>query len=149
MIAYILKFITENNELKRDTFKIDDALTFYSAVIAHAYYAIFYSAKAYLVKKGIVLPEQGQHQAVYFAFRKLVREGNLAVELLTLYEEVKVKAETLLEIFEKEEKNRTEFTYKTLAQANKEPADASMTNAQIFLSQMKELIEKSPEALSE
>ncbi|HLC53879.1 MAG TPA: HEPN domain-containing protein [Candidatus Nanoarchaeia archaeon] len=118
------------------------AETFYSSAIAHAYYTIFYSARAYLMKKGLKLPEQGQHQAVYFAFRSLVRQGKIAAELLELYEDVKVKAEKLLEILEKEEENRTKFTYKTFAQANKEPANDSLNNAEIFLTEMKGLIGK-------
>lgn len=121
--------------------KVSADETFYNSVIEHAYYSIFYCAKAYLMNKGIKFPEQGQHQAVYFAFRKLVREGKVAIELVELYKEVKIKAETLLEILEKVEENRTKFIYKTLAQANKEPADSSIKNAEIFLAQVKSLIE--------
>ena len=82
------------------------------------------------------------HRFFDFAFRKLVREGKLDVELLNLYEEVKVKAQTLLEIFEKEGQNRTKFTYKTLAHANKEPAESSIKNAKTFFTHLRELIEK-------
>ena len=53
-----------------------------------------------------------------------------------------MKADMLLEILEKEEENRTKFTYKTLAQANKAPADESIKNAEIFLNEIKGLIGK-------
>lgn len=140
VVAEVLFKLSESPE-GRSLFKIHLGETFYSPVISHAYYAIFHSAKAYLVKNGVALPEQGQHQAVYFGFKKLVREGKITEDLLKLYDEVKVKAETLLEIFEKEEQNRTKFTYKTLAQANKEPAESSIQNAQLFFSHIKNLIE--------
>lgn len=141
IVGKALFTLSENAEAKT-LLKVPAAETFYSAVITHAYYAIFYSAKAYLMKKSLTFSEQGQHQAVYFAFRRFVREGKIAAELLELYEEVKIKAENLLEIFEREEANRAKFTYKTLAQANKEPAENSLSNAETFLAEMKELIGK-------
>ncbi|MBX4196055.1 HEPN domain-containing protein [Candidatus Pacearchaeota archaeon] len=118
--------------------------TFYSAVIGHAYYSIFYAAKAYVLYTGTKLPEQGQHKAVYSAFKRLVKQGKIDSALLELYDEVKVKAETLLEILEGEEKKRTTFTYKTHSQANKDPASDSIKNAQVFFSHLKGLIEKNP-----
>ena len=139
--ARALFFLSELAEAKT-LLKVPSRETFYSSAIGHAYYAIFYGAKAYLIKKGMKFSEQGQHQAVYYAFRKFVRQGKIAAELLELYEEVKVKADMLLEILEKEEENRTKFTYKTLAQANKAPADESIKNAEIFLNEIKGLIGK-------
>ncbi len=133
--------LSESSEAKV-LLKVPMGETFYSSVISHAYYSIFYGAKAYLLKKGFSIPEQGQHNAVYISFRKLVRQGKIAEELFDLYEEVRVKAETLLEIFEKEVENRTKFTYKTLAQANKDPARDSITNAHTFLLEIKGLIGK-------
>lgn len=116
--------------------------TFYSGVISHAYYAIFYSAKAYLVFKRIKIPEQGQHQAVYYIFKKFVKKGIVEEELLEIYEDVKIMAETLLEIFEIEEEKRASFTYKTTAQANIEPAKESIQNTIKFLSNIKKVLEK-------
>jgi len=139
LAARTLKMISENAALK-NSIELRPESTFYSAVISHAYYTIFYCAKAYLLSKKIPLPEQGQHQAVYFGFKKLVREGQITEDLLKLYDEVKVKAETLLEIFETEEENRTKFTYKTSAQANKEPAESSIKNSQLFFSYIRDLI---------
>ena len=46
----------------------------------------------------------------------------------------------LLEILDKEEENRTTYTYHKLPQANKEPAGESITNAQFFISHIKALI---------
>ncbi len=135
-----LKMMSEDVSLKNLT-ELPPDTTFYSAVISHAYYAIFHSAKAYLLSKNVSLPEQGQHQAVYFSFRSAVRNGDLDAELLALYEEVKIKAEALLEIFEKEEKNRAKFTYKTVAEANKEPAESSIKNARTFFTHLRGLIE--------
>ncbi len=76
--------------------------------------------------------EQGQHQQVYFKFRKLVLKGEIEKELLKIYEEVAIKAEVLLEIFLKEKGKRGEFTYQKLPQANAEPATESLNNASLF-----------------
>jgi hypothetical protein len=40
----------------------------------------------------------------------------------------------LLNIFEEEKGKRGEFTYETLPQANKEPAETSLNNAKLFVS---------------
>ncbi len=138
LAARALKKISEDTSLKISA-ELPSDTTFYSSVISHAYYAIFYSAKAYLIKRGVMLPEQGQHQAVYFAFKKLVRETQIIADLIAFYDEIKLKTETLLEIFETEGENRAKFTYKTLAQANKEPAESSIRNAQLFFSYIKNL----------
>jgi len=52
----------------------------------------------------------------------------------------RIKAEMLLEILDKEEENRTMYTYHKLPQANKEPAQESITNAQFFISHIKAII---------
>lgn len=116
--------------------------TFYSAVIGHAYYSIFYGAKAYLVSKGTKFSEQGQHSAVYYKFKKLVNAGELDKELMIIYEDAKIKAEILLSILEDEEEKRTRYTYKTIPQANKEPAEKSIENAKFFISHIKEFINR-------
>lgn len=141
LTANHLKKVSEDSKLK-ELSNIPSSTTFYSAVIEHAYYAIFNCAKAYLVSKDIELPEQGQHQAVYYKFRKFVQQGILSKELLEIYEEVKIKAKALLEILEKEEKKRTEYTYKTLPQANRLPAEDSIENADFFVRHLRLLIEK-------
>ncbi len=65
-LAGSIQILSDNSKLKKEYFNLEESITFYSAVISHAYYAIFYSAKAYLISKGIDIPEQGQHQHVYF-----------------------------------------------------------------------------------
>ena len=53
-----------------------------------------------------------------------------------------VKADELLEIFKEEKWKRGNFTYKTIPQANKEPAEDSLNNAKIFLSNISKVIKK-------
>ncbi len=114
--------------------------TFYSSVISHSYYSIFYSVRALLFARGIDIPEQGQHQAVYFKFKKLIIEGIIERELLNIYEDVKEKASVLLGIFDTERSKRSDFTYKTVAQANMNPAKESIDNTIFFLSSIKEVL---------
>ena len=52
----------------------------------------------------------------------------------------KIKADTLLGIFRIEKKKRGDFTYQTLSQANKEPAEESIKNAKAFFSHIYLLI---------
>jgi len=132
-----LKRMSEDSETK--TFmEIPKDMTFYSAVISHSYYAVFYSAKAYLLARNVpLLSRQGQHQQVYFEFRKLVQNGVIEKELLTVYEDVKARAEVLLEILKTEKDKRTNFVYETIPQANKQPAEDSLNNAVFFVSHIK------------
>jgi len=136
-----LKKITEDESLK-ELLGFTKEVSFYSSVINHSYYAIFYAAKAYLLSKAIPLKsKQGQHQQVYFEFKKLVDKGEVEKELLKIYEENKLKAEALLEILRSERGKRTDFTYETLAQANKAPAEESLNNALNFISHIKKFLE--------
>jgi len=48
-IASSLKRLSEDDDAK-ELFNIEEDNTFYSAVITHSYYAIFYSAKAMLLQ---------------------------------------------------------------------------------------------------
>ncbi len=136
-----LKKLSED-EKETISFELPQGTTFYSAVISHSYYAIFYSTKAYLTSKNINLKStQGQHQQVYFKFKKLVREGIIEEELLKIYEEVKIKAEVLLDIIKNERDKRHNFTYETIPQANKSPAGESLKNAEFFVAHMKRFID--------
>ena len=112
--------------------KIEKDMTFYSAVISHSYYSIFYCARAYLFFKGIKIKAPQEHKKTYAQFRKLVKEKVLDKELLELYKEVFIKADSLLDILKTERKKRGEFTYEKLPQANKKPALDSLENAQKF-----------------
>lgn len=114
-LARIIIQITGDEKMQKEVFKVSSPLTFYSAVISHSYYCIFYSAKAYLLKKGITVSSPEEHRKTYEAFKELVDKGELDVELLMLYEKVLVKADKLLGIFKIEKKKRGEFTYQKLA----------------------------------
>jgi len=141
LAAKSLKVLSEETKHK-DELSIPQGATFYSSVISHSYYAIFYAAKAYLLSKNILLKSrQGQHQQVYFKFRKLVQYGEIEKELLRIYEENKLKAEVLLDILKSEKVKRTDFTYETIPQANKAPAEESLNNATIFISHIRRLLE--------
>jgi len=104
-LAKIIMQITGDEKMQKETFSVDNPLTFYSAVISHAYYCIFYSAKAYLLKKGIKINAPEEHRKTYEAFKELTDKGELDVELLKFYEKMLVKADTLLGIFRIEKKN--------------------------------------------
>lgn len=140
--AQALKNLSEDSQLKIK-FEFPPNVSFYSSVINHSYYAIFYCAKAYLISENIILKsEQGQHQQVYFEFKKLVKFGLIEKQLLKIYEEVKGMAESLLDIIKTERAKRTTFTYETIPQANKQPAEESLKNALFFISHIKRFLEK-------
>ena len=56
-----------------------------------------------------------------------------------------VRADELLQIFKDEKWKRGHFTYKTISQANVEPAKESMDNTIKFLANIKAVIEKQTE----
>jgi len=127
------------NPSAQTNFKVTKLDTYFSSVISHAYYCIFYSAKAYLLKKSIKTKIPNEHKKTYEEFRGLIKKGIVDKELLKIYDEILVKAETLLGIFKEEKKNRGEFTYQKLAQANREPAKKSLENAKIFFKHINKL----------
>ena len=123
----------------KDFLGIPKDKTFYYSVISHAYYSIFYTAKAYLITKRIITKAPEEHKKTYEEFRRLVSQGIVDKELLRLYEEVLIKAEKLLGIFKIEKKKRGEFTYQRIAQANLDPAKESLENAKTFLKHIYDL----------
>ena len=135
-LAGIIFVISEETNLQEETFKVNDPETYYSAVIAHSYYSLFYGAKAYLTKKGIEVSAPEEHKKVFDEFKKFVESGELDVELLKIYQEALVRAEYLLGILKEEKIKKGEFTYRTLPQANKEPAKESIEHAKIFFKHM-------------
>ncbi len=135
--AQALKRLSEEEDLKK-IFNFPPETTFFNGVIEHSYYAIFNCAKAYLLSKNIHLKsKQGQHQQVYFEFKKIVEKGLIETDLLKVYDDVKIKAEVLLEILKKEKEKRNTFTYETLPRVNKKPAEDSLDNAILFVSHIK------------
>ena len=139
--ANILKRVSEEPELK-EMFHLLANTTFYSSAISHAYYAIFYAGKAILITEGIKTESPEVHKKTFEEFKKhFVDTGVLDLNLLEIYKKMIVRADTLLEIFKDEKWKRGNFTYQTIPQANKEPAEDSMKNAKTFISNIKKVIE--------
>lgn len=115
--------------------------TFYYSVISHAYYSIFYAAKAYLLDKGIKTKIPNEHNKTFNTFKKFVRDGVLDKELLKIYETEIVKADFLLSVFQSEKKKRGTFTYQMKSEANFPFAQESIENARKFISNIKAIIE--------
>ena len=138
-LAEIIMQMSINKDLQTKIPTIDKPDTYFSSVISHAYYSIFYTAKAYLIMKEIITKASEEHKKTYDEFKRLVSQGIVDKELLRLYEEVLVKAEELLGIFKIEKKKRGEFTYQRIAQANLEPAKESLENAKTFLKNIYDL----------
>ena len=141
-LAKVVFTLTENKNIQSEIFHLDKIQTFYSSVISHSYYCIFYSAKAYLLTKGIKTDAPEVHKKTFEAFKNFVKEGVVSKELLKLYEEVLIKAQTLLDIFKTEKKKRGEFTYQRIAQANRDPANQSLDNAKTFFSNIYRICSK-------
>jgi uncharacterized protein (UPF0332 family) len=142
LAASSLKKLSEEEDSKQD-FELPADITFYSAVISHSYYSIFYAAKAVLLAKDIRTSSPEIHRKTIEAFQKdLVETGILDVKLLEIYKKAVVRADALLEIFRDEKWKRGNFTYNTLPQANKEPAEESLSNSKIFVSNVKKVVDK-------
>ena len=115
--------------------------TFFNNVISESYYAIFYSAKAFLLSLEIKTEPPEEHKKTYEEFKKIVESKRLNKRLAEIYEEESGKAEALLKIFFDEKRNRERFTYNVNANANKPFAEQSIKNAKFFCSTIKHLIE--------
>jgi len=138
-LAEMIFVISEKPNIQKDIFEIKDPETYYSAVIAHSYYSIFYSAKAYLTKKGITVSAPEEHKKAFEEFKNFVDKGIIDVELLKIYQQALVRADYLLGIFKEEKSKRGRFTYRTMPQANKEPAKESIERAKTFFKHMNNL----------
>ena len=133
-LARIIMDVSLNKEIQVNIFNIEIEDTYFSSTISHAYYSIFYGAKAYLLTKGIKTEPPEEHKKTFDEFKLLVDVGIIDVELLRAYEEVIIKADTLLGIFKQEKNKRGKFTYRTLPQANIEPAKGQ---CQVIISRTK------------
>ncbi len=120
---------------------IPEEKTFYYSVISHAYYSIFYSAKAYLFRKGIKTQAPDEHEKTYEKLKKFVERGILDNELLRIYECEISKAESLSNIFFIEKGKRGRFTYNLKSEANLPYAKESIENARKFVSIIKAILE--------
>ena len=114
--------------------------TFFYSVIAHAYYSIFYSAKSYLLSKGLKATPPEEHKKTYDLFSNFVKNGELDKELLIIYDNEIMKADSLLQIFKSEKKKRGMFTYNVKSEANMPYAQESVNNAEKFVSSIKKIL---------
>ena len=141
LAAESLKKLSEDTKSK-DEFNIPQNTTFYSSVISHSYYSIFYAAKAILLTRNIKTSSPNIHKKTYDLFDKtFVKTGVLNNRLLQIYAELVIKAGDLLEIFKDEKWKRGNFTYHVIAQANKNPAEDSLVNAKSFIANISKAIE--------
>ena len=138
--AESLKKLTEQNSLKHEL-ELPSEITFYSSVISHSYYALFYSAKALLLTKGIKTSSPEIHKKTFESFKiNFVDTGILDVKLLKIYKKLVIRADELLGIFKDLKWKRGNFTYTTIPQANKEPAEDSLKNSKLFVSNITKII---------
>ncbi len=134
--------ISQSSDMK-SRLGLREGATFYSAVINHAYYCIFYSTKAILLAKGIKIDAPEEHRKTLEAFEKeLVNTGYMDMKLLEIYRKIVIQANTLLGIFSLEKSKRGKFTYHKIAQANIGPAEESLENAKMFFKNICAIIEK-------
>ena len=141
LAAESLKRLSEETKYKKE-FNIPQEATFYSAVISHSYYSIFYAAKAILLTKNIRTSSPNIHKKTYDLFDEtFVKTRVLDKRLLQIYTDLVVKAGDLLEIFKDEKWKRGNFTYQVIAQANKVPAEDSLINAKLFVANISKVIE--------
>lgn len=104
-LAKIIFKMSIETDIQKNIFHIDSKFSFYSAVITHSYYSIFYTAKSYLNSKNVKTKPPNEHKKTLNAFKKFVLNGTLDYELLTIYENEVIKANTLLHFFKEERKN--------------------------------------------
>lgn len=125
--------ISKSSQLKEELGLFEED-TFYSGTITHAYYTIFFATKALLLKSNIKTRSPNVHKATLDAFAKYwVINSKLDVKLLEIYKSNMVKADTLLNLLVTEREKRGRFTYKKMPDANKQPAEQSLNNAEEFL----------------
>lgn len=140
LLAQSVKRLSENLEDKQN-FNLPSDITFYSSVISHSYYSIFYSAKAILLTKNIKTTSPEVHKKTFDKFKgTFVDTGILDVNLLTIYKKMIIRADKLLQIFKDEKWKRGHFTYETIPQANKDPADESLDHARTFFNNIKKVV---------
>ncbi len=140
LAAKALKRISEEDVLKNNL-AVPAKTTFYSSVINHSYYSLFYSARAALLNAGIKISAPFIHNKAYDEFKRIfVGSGKLDKHILEAYEKMLIRAEDLLQIMKDEKSKRGKFTYKTFPQANKDPAEDSMHNATLFVSHIKNML---------
>src|SRR3989338_3385200 len=84
-LSVIVQKISDDKKMQIEIFNMKED-TYYSATISHAYYCMFYAAKAYLLLKGIKTQAPEEHRKTFDEFSRFVNEGTVDVELLTMYQ---------------------------------------------------------------
>ncbi len=79
-LSLIIMKISEDKNMQNTLFKLEED-TYYNGVISHAYYCVFYCAKAYLSLKNIKTEAPEEHKKTYQEFEKFVNNGILKKEL--------------------------------------------------------------------
>ena len=73
------------------------------------------------------------HKKTFDTFKEVfIDTGLLDTKLLVIYRAMIVRAEALLEIYKAEKRKRGDFTYNTIPQANRDPAEESIKHAKEF-----------------
>lgn len=92
----LLLLKTSNNEIL-NRFDIPIEETFYSGVISHCYYSIFFCAKSMLLSKGIETKAPEIHKKTLDAFKEqFIDTGLLDTKLFMIYKQMVVRAQFLL-----------------------------------------------------
>ena len=69
LAAESLKRLSEDSKAKEE-FNLPQKTTFYSSVISHSYYSVFYAAKAILLTKRIKTDAPNVHKKTYDEFKR-------------------------------------------------------------------------------
>jgi uncharacterized protein (UPF0332 family) len=115
-------------------------------IIVTSYYSMFYIANAVLFKIGYKIGDQSPHKITADALIVFVR-NKLKKRLLEEYEEAQnealpqIKADTLLDEFDKERSKRGTIQYETTAIEKQAKAKTSILRAKTFLFEMEKLLE--------
>lgn len=117
-------------------------------IIVTSYYSMFYIANAVLFKLGYKVGEQTPHKVTADALIVFVR-NKLKKSLIEEYEEAQneaetlagIKADTLIEEFDKERNKRGIFQYETTAIEKHSKAITSLKRAKNFIFEMEKLLE--------
>jgi uncharacterized protein (UPF0332 family) len=73
-LSEIILKISQKIEVQSDILDIPNPETYFSSVISHAYYCIFYCAKSYLLTKGVKTEPPEEHRKTYSKSRKFIRD---------------------------------------------------------------------------
>ncbi len=134
--------LCENNEVK-DSLGLQEKDSFYDWVIVVAYYAMFHITQALLATKKIKITNIRVHEATLYAFaHNFILTKELEDELFFTYEDAEAKAEELFTSLSEERRKRGKFTYERLPQANKEPAEESITHATEFVREIETILKR-------